>query len=116
MEYRNLKQLTTKYLASFWVLILVLAMSLQVVSQVNSRASKSQNDSAETEIILATTSPAQPTHSNPDQQILDQLLQIDYTSLDILGPPSRQPGFSFHPLQKLDLMRLLMTSISINAP
>ncbi|HRH34383.1 MAG TPA: hypothetical protein PKY12_04960 [Catalimonadaceae bacterium] len=116
MKNQNLKQLTTKYLASFWVLILVLAMGLQVASQFHSSASKSQNDSAETEIILATTSPAQPTSSNPDHQILDQLLQIDYTSLDILGPPSRQPGFLFHPLQKLDLMRLLMTTISINAP
>lgn len=116
MNSQSLKHLITKYLAAFWVLVLVSALALQVASQFHLEVSKNQKESAETEIILATASPAQPTHSTPDFQILDQLLPVDHVNLEILGTPSRQPGFLFHPLQKLDLMRLLMTSISINAP
>lgn len=109
------KQLISKYLAAFLVLVLFTVLGLQIASQFHSKANFAKA-SSETELILTAATPAQPSQSIPDFKISNPWISNTFEGFQILGPPSRHPGFAFHPLQKLELMRLLMATISINAP
>lgn len=117
MKKKGFKHLISKPLATFWLVSLLFALGLQFSASLSSQAKKSP-EGAHPDAELVFT-PSGTSHSTP---VLPEI-KISEPWLPTLVPNwcqktdlIRQPGFVFHPLQKWELKRLLMTTISINAP
>lgn len=116
MKPRELKHLISKPLATFWLLALALALGLQLWAPQQEEVSATGGEETSTELILAATTPSQSPNHVPEFKIQQPWIPSYQVVLHFLGTITRQPGFLFHPLQRWELKRLLMSTISINAP
>jgi hypothetical protein len=110
------KELISKYLATFWLVVLLAFLGLQISSDLTSRHAKAENNSTAKGLFLATTASAQASNALPDFKILQPWIPNAFDIFQSQGEVTVFPSFTFYNQHKIGLIRLLKASISINAP
>lgn len=110
------KELISKYLAAFWVVVLFSFMGLQISNDLSNKHSKTEKDPATKEFFLATAAAAQAPNVAPDLKILQPWIPQSFSIFALSFETAKPLGFTFHSLLHVELIRLLKATISINAP
>lgn len=117
MRKTGFKHLISKPLAAFWLVSLLFALGLQFSASFSTQAKKSADGThPDAELVFTTSGTSHSTPVLPEIKISEPWLPALLPNWCQKAGLIRQPGFVFHPLQKWELKRLLMTTISINAP
>lgn len=112
----RIKELISKYLAAFWVVVMLSFLGLQIQSDLAIGHDKAAKDTTAQEYFLATASTAPAPNLAPDLKMLQPWFVQQTTVLAPIAEQATAPGFQFHSLLKVALIRLLEATISINAP
>jgi len=108
--------LSDKYLASFWILILAGFLGLQFSAALQADKKTEQETKTMASFLIATAQHSVTTEVSPDLKFLQNWFQHDAETFEFINKIQNRPGFVFHILFKIELIRLLQASISINAP
>jgi hypothetical protein len=113
---KNLKQLNSNNLATFWILVLAGFVGLQfsIGFQTINKAEKKESTSVS--FLIATAQHSATSGLSPDLKFVQTWFQHAPQAFEFLTNSQNRPGFVFHILLKENLIRLLQASISINAP
>ena len=113
---KNLKHLNSRHLAAIWMLVLVGFLGLQFSINLQSEKKTEKETSTTASFLIATAQHSVSSDLSPDLKFLQNWFQHKVETFEFINGIQYRPGFVFHILFKIDLIRLLKASISINAP
>jgi len=113
---KKTKQLSNNYLTIIWAFVLVGFIGLQFSFDLGSDK-KTKNEDTKTASFLISTNHTNTTSSpGADLKFLQNWYHQPIEAFDLLTKVQTRPGFVFHILLRIELIRRLQASISINAP
>jgi hypothetical protein len=109
------KELICRYLACFWLVVVIGFLGLQTASDLIS-VKKKPSGNTQSELVLAVSHHAPAADFTPDLKFIQDWFQHDHLDFGFKVSVYYWPWAIFHSHLKIELIRLLQTSISINAP
>ena len=110
------KTLISRYLAAFWAVLVVAFLALQVANDLTRDHSKAATSQTTQDYFLLASHSAPAPDLAPDLKALQIWFQHEAEIFVWVGKPGIKSGFNFFIHLNIRLIRLLRTSISINAP
>jgi hypothetical protein len=112
---KTTKKLICRHLSFVWLLVILGFLGLQFSSDILPQTKKTNTES-QAEWVLAASHSSPTADLSPELKFLQDWFQHDHLSFSLQSSLSILTGIYFHPLQKIELIRLLQSCISINAP
>ena len=113
---KKIKQLNKKNLPTLWLLVLAGFIGFQFCSKINGITKNENENTVVTSFAITTVQHSLTSGPDPDLKFLQTWFQRTAGAFEFKNKVQYRPGFVFHILFNSDLIRLLQTSISINAP